>query len=223
MKRFTLLISIAIFTAGMLFGCTNDQIVTPTQTAAVVSAEITAPAETAGKDEAEGSQEIKETDGGKAGSASATDVQVSLEEERIIPDQSFDTELNDWGTVRFVSYAPDADFEDVSFFLLKDNDVVYAFPYCYKDNRTDDFGLFDSVAAVGFCDVNHDDNMDVIVITNYITGAGPQGMIPRPKVRIFLSDDMEFYLAADLMQDVTDHVEEKDLTIADICKYLEGR
>ena len=151
---------------------------------------------------------------------------VTLLDNRIIQDQSFDVKLNDWGNVRFISYEPDNsnDFEDVSFFLMKNNSVIYSFPYYCENNSTENYvGLYDSVAAVGFCDVNKDNIKDVIVIINYITGAGPQGMVPRPRARIFLADKKEFYLANDLIDDITNNIEEKDLTISAICNYLKEK
>lgn len=97
---------------------------------------------------------------------------------------------------------------------MKDKKVMYTFPFYGKNNKTDEMGgLFDSVASVGFRDVNHDNLEDIIVIINYITGAGPQGMEPRPKVRIFLADKKEFYIAKDLIEDITDHMNESDFTI----------
>ena len=156
----------------------------------------------------------------------AAALDAPLEEKRIIQDQSFNVELNDWGNVRFISYEPDnsIDFEDVSFFLMKDNSIVYSFPYYCENNITENYaGLFDSVAAVGFHDVNNDDIKDVIVIINYITGAGPQGMIPRPRARVFLADKKEFYPGADLIDDITNNIEENDLTISSICEYLKNK
>ncbi len=150
----------------------------------------------------------------------------NLDENRIISDQSFQTELEDWRDVRFVSYSPkeDSDFEDVSFYLMKDNKVVYSFPYYGENNKTDQYaGLFDSVESVAFQDVNGDNLRDVIVIINYITGAGPQGMEPRPKVRIFLADKKDFILAKEMTDDVNDHVEEKDMSMDHILEYLKNK
>ncbi|WP_097003234.1 hypothetical protein [Lacrimispora amygdalina] len=150
----------------------------------------------------------------------------NLDENRIISDQSFQTELDDWRDVRFVSYSPkeDSDFEDVSFYLMKDNKVVYSFPYYGENNKTDQYaGLFDSVESVAFQDVNGDNLRDVIVIINYITGAGPQGMEPRPKVRIFLADKKDFVLAKEMTDDVNDHVEEKDMSMDHILEYLKNK
>ena len=152
--------------------------------------------------------------------------EISLDAKRIIQDQSFDVELNGWGDVRFISYGPEAgaDFEDVSFCLMKDNKVIYSFPYYGEDNKTDTYaGLFDSVESVGFRDVNNDSLKDIVVIINYITGAGPQGMAPRPRARIFLADKKEFHLAKDLIEDITEDIDEKDITIDNICEYLKNK
>lgn len=155
---------------------------------------------------------------------------TTLDEKRIIQDQSFNVELDNWGNVRFVSYEPDnsVDFEDVSFFLTKEDVVVYSFPYYCENNSTENYvGLFDSVEAVDFCDVNNDHIKDVIVIINYVTGAGPQGMTPRPRARIFLADNQKlnqkFNLATDLINDITNNIEEKDLTISTIREYLKNK
>jgi hypothetical protein len=154
-----------------------------------------------------------------------TDLNISLDESRILKDQTLPIKLNNWGDVTFVTYGPKTgdDFEDVSFYLMKDKKVVYSFPFYWEKNKTDETrGLFDSVVSVGFRDINHDNLKDVIVIINYITGAGPQGMVPRPKVRIFLADKKEFYLAKDLIDDITDHVDESDLTIDTIDEYFKS-
>jgi len=155
---------------------------------------------------------------------------ITLDENRIIQDQSFDVELDDWGDVKFVSYEPDnsVDFEDVSFFLTKDDMVIYSFPYYCENNSTENYvGLFDSVEAVDFYDVNNDQFKDVIVIINYVTGAGPQGMTPRPRARIFLAcnekSHQSFILATDLIDDITNNIEEQDLTISAIREYLENK
>ena len=151
---------------------------------------------------------------------------ISLDENRIIQDQSFHVELNNWGYVRFISYVPDnsVDFEDVSFYLMDDKNVIYAFPYYCENNNTEYYaGLFDSMVAVAFCDVNNDAFKDVIIIINYITGAGPQGMIPRPRARIYLSDKISFHLATELIDDITNNIDESELSIASICEYLKNK
>lgn len=79
--------------------------------------------------------------------------------------------------------------------LTKDDQIVYSFPSYCKNNTTENYiGLFDSVEAVGFYDIDHDKAKDVIVIINYVTGAGPQGMLPRRTVRIFGAYDSGFII-----------------------------
>ena len=62
--------------------------------------------------------------------------------------------------------------------------------------------MFDSVEAVGFQDIDGDGAKDVIVIINYVTGAGPQGMMPRKTIRIFSSQDNGFVIQHDLMDEL---------------------
>lgn len=147
-----------------------------------------------------------------------------LDESRVIAEQSFDLDLNDFDEVRFVSYLPTYDtlWEDVSFVLAKDNQIVYYFPAYYENNSTqnDGIGIFDSVEAVGFQDINGDGSKDVIVIINYVTGAGPQGMIPRKTIRIFSAQDNGFVIQYELMEELMENMKEDDISISTICDYV---
>lgn len=149
-----------------------------------------------------------------------------LDESRVIAEQSFNVDLNDWGKVRFVSYLPTYDtlWEDVSFVLAKDNQIVYYFPACFENNSTenDSIGMFDSVEDVGFQDIDGDNEKDVIVIINYVTGAGPQGMLPRKSVRIFKACDNGFIILEDLMIEIMENIDESELSISVICEYIEA-
>ncbi len=149
-----------------------------------------------------------------------------LDESRVIAEQSFNVGLNDWGKVRFVSYLPTYDtlWEDVSFVLAKDNQIVYYFPACFENNSTenDSIGMFDSVEDVGFQDIDGDNEKDVIVIINYVTGAGPQGMLPRKSVRIFKACDNGFIILEDLMIEIMENIDESELSISVICEYIEA-
>ena len=147
-----------------------------------------------------------------------------LDESRVITEQSFEVDLNDWGEVRFVSYLPTYDtlWEDVSFVLAKDNQIVYHFPAYFENNSTenDSVGMFDSVEAVGFQDIDGDGAKDVIVIVNYVTGAGPQGMIPRKTIRIFSSQNKGFVIQHDLIDELMKNMKEDDISISAICDYV---
>lgn len=144
--------------------------------------------------------------------------------EYMIPEQSFDITLDDWGEVKFVSCKPQkpvfSDYE-ASFFLIRDEQILYIFPYMNEHNKKAFTGCFYSVEAVAFRDINDDGKKDIIIIFHYISGAGPTGMVPRPKTRIFLAGENEFYLAKDIIADVEKNILEKDMTIENICNYLQ--
>ena len=141
-----------------------------------------------------------------------------LDESRVIIEQSFEVDLNDWGEVRLVSYLPTYNtlWEDVSFVLAKDNQIVYHFPAYFENNSTEN----DSVEAVGFQDIDGDGAKNVIVIVNYVTGAGPQGMIPRKTIRIFSSQNKGFVIQHDLIDELMKNMKEDDISISAICDYV---
>lgn len=167
-----------------------------------------------------GESEDMGKDGEDANLAHDIDSIEKINEYRI-PEQSFDVTLDDWGEVTFISCRPLSwePYEEPSFFLVGGEQIVYEFP-----NHSESFGgLFDSIGAVAFRDINEDGKDDIIVIMNYITGAGPQGMLPRPALRIFLAGEKEFYFAEDMMADIEQHMPEQDMTIENICNYLKDK
>ena len=143
--------------------------------------------------------------------------------EYMISEQSFDITLDDWGEVTFVSCEPQKPFYcdyEASFFLIRDEQILYQFPYMNEHNKRDYTGCFDSIGAVAFRDINGDAKKDVIIVFYYYTGMGENGMILRPKSRIFLAGENEFYLAEDMMADVEQHINDNDMTIENICNFL---
>jgi len=57
----------------------------------------------------------------------------------MVSEQSFDLSLNDWGAVTFVSCMPDPDADanpltDASFYLIRDGELLYRFPYVAENN-----------------------------------------------------------------------------------------
>lgn len=218
MKRITVLLVTTVVSLCLISGCQKAQ--SEAFTEATGSSQVPIKIESTIQQDGESETQKESNDSLEA------DLHITLDENRIIKDQTFPMDLNDWGNVTFVTYGPEpgADFEDVSFYLMKDKKVIYEFPFLGENNKTDEFGgLFDSVASVGFRDVNHDNLKDVIVIINYITGAGPQGMESRPRVRIFLADEKKFNVAKDLIQDITDQMEESNLTINNVLEYLKNK
>ena len=141
----------------------------------------------------------------------------------MIPEQTFDIYLDDWGDVTFVSCKiPHSIFTDTSFFLIKEEQILYRFPHRFEGNRFEYTGaiLGDGVGAVGFRDVNFDKKDDIIIISYYESGAGPTGMVPRPYITIYLAGENEFYLAEDIIEDVEYSIAEKDTTIESVYNYL---
>lgn len=86
--------------------------------------------------------------------------------EGIILEQSFETELDDWGSITFASIAPEGDSNQPSFVLLKDEKVIYTFPQTSK-SITD---IFKQVNAIKFTDFNADEKKDVLVLVQYSDG-----------------------------------------------------
>ena len=145
-----------------------------------------------------------------------------------IPEQSFDVYLDDWGEVTFVSCRPSPneliDWKVASFYLIRDDEILYKFPYRFENNSSRGYiGTFYSVGAVGFRDINDDEKEDIIIITYYHSGAGPTGMVPRPGVTIYLAGENEFYLAKDMIEDVEENIVEKDRTIENIYNFLQQK
>lgn len=138
------------------------------------------------------------------------DAQGRLVESRIIQEHSFSVDLNDWGEVRFVSYEPDDSpgtdpNEDVSFYLLRNKDVIYQFPYIGSEHESG-YGLYYDMTFVMFMDTNGDGRKDVVIGVQYMTGAGPQGAIPHTVVRIY-EDCGEFFTYQEGLSDkINEHL-----------------
>lgn len=94
-----------------------------------------------------------------------------------IQDQTFQTDLGEWGNVTFAAYAPenssfaaDGMNPDVRFYLMEDGQVLYEFPGWNEEHTNPD--LFLAVSAVAFKDYNEDGLDDVITICEYETMSG---------------------------------------------------
>jgi hypothetical protein len=109
---------------------------------------------------------------------------------QLIPEQSFDINLENWGNVKFVFGFQDDDFEIPKLGLyLTDSDgaILYSFPEFYGNIWV----LFD-VDAVAFKDVNGDGLKDVIVIAEYILGHGENAAEEFPVSGVYFQKGNEF-------------------------------
>lgn len=140
-----------------------------------------------------------------------------------IDDQSFDVVLNEWGKVTFVSCMPDFYDEnldpltDASFYLLNNDKVLYQFPYVSDDNIRET-GLCEGVSFVFFEDINEDNKDEIVIGVLYVSGAGPQGMIPYTEIRIYEDSGNEFVYNGDLSDEINEKL--TDEVTADYVKTL---
>ena len=125
-----------------------------------------------------------------------------LDEEQIITEQSFFIDLSDFGNVRFVSYRPESanSFTDVSFYLTKNDQVIYEFPYYYENNTSN--YLFSDVEAVAFRDVNGDEKEDVILRVKLYIWSRPtrndsktrsENLLGLREMLLFIRRDKQYY------------------------------
>ena len=155
---------------------------------------------------------------------SGDQVRDELDADRIIEEQSFQVELNDWGEVRFVSYEPvpsERDLrEDVTFYLLKDDKILYQFPYIGEDHTSYDF--YWGVKFVMFTDTNADTKEDVVIGAEYMTGIGPQGAVPHTIVRIYEDYGDYFTYNKELSDKINDNLPwESNVLAKDIRRLIQ--
>lgn len=128
-----------------------------------------------------------EESAGSMDSAADTQARQEAAEGNIIEEQSFETELDGWGKIRFASVAPKGGQGAPHFILIRDGETVYTFP----ENDLPKTDQFAEVSAVSFEDYNQDGKKDVIVLIGYQNGADVW-----TEVQIFLQEnpDNMFYL-----------------------------
>lgn len=166
----------------------QEQSVQPGQTEQAEQKEQTIWPGTSAQQAQSGLQGQPDQSGQISGGEPGDQTQGRLDADRILEEQSFQVELNDWGTVRFVSYEPDSSagnpLEDVTFYLVKEEEILYQFPQIGTDGESG-YGMYYNVKFVLFTDTNADGKEDVVIGAEYMTGAGPQGAIPHVVVRIY--------------------------------------
>lgn len=153
-------------------------------------------------------QELPEEESNAVESTADNQLMEVIDRSRI-DDQSFEVVLNEWGKVTFVSCMPDFYDEnldpltDASFYLLKNEKVLYQFPYV-SDNNIRETGLCEGVSFVFFEDINEDNKDEIVIGVSYISGAGPQGMIPYTEIRIYEDGGNEFVYHEDLSDEMNE-------------------
>lgn len=143
--------------------------------------------------------------------------------ENKIDEQSFEIVLNNWGKVMFVSCMPDFDEDidpltDISFYLTDNKKVIYQFPDVAQDNVRES-GLCEGVSFVFFEDINEDSRDDIVIGVLYISGAGPQGMIPYTEIRIYEDEVDTFIYNKELSEEINVNLPQ-DVTAEDVKKII---
>ena len=169
-------------------------------------------------------QELPEEEINAVESTADNQFMVVIDRSRI-DDQSFEVVLNEWGKVTFVSCMPDFYDEnldpltDASFYLLKNEKVLYQFPYV-SDNNIRETGLCEGVSFVFFEDINEDNKDEIVIGVLYVSGAGPQGMIPYTEIRIYEDGGNEFVYNENLSDEINEKL--TDEVTAEYVKTLLG-
>jgi hypothetical protein len=80
-------------------------------------------------DEGENTSQTSQTD----------DANIEIDTSKIIEEQSFDIQLNEWGAVRFVSCMPEDTNPnaDATFYLMEGEKVIYKMPSVYENDIRD--------------------------------------------------------------------------------------
>ncbi|MDE7206818.1 MAG: hypothetical protein K2N90_06630, partial [Lachnospiraceae bacterium] len=112
--------------------------------------------------------------------------------------------------------------QDVTFYLLKDEEILYQFPYVGEEHSSG-YGLYYwDVKFVLFSDTNADAKEDVVIGAEYMTGAGPQGAIPHTIVRIYEDQGDYFTYNEDLSDKINDYLPwESNVLAQDIKRLLQ--
>ena len=82
---------------------------------------------------------------------------------KVIENQTFEIQLDDWGMVTFTSVAPEENSNNPEFLLVKNNKVIYEFP----EIKADASDSFKQISGVKFSDVNMDGKKDVLLLLQY--------------------------------------------------------
>ncbi len=134
------------------------------------------------------------------------------EAERLIQDQTFDTELTPLGNVRFASYAPDttqSPYGDAEFKLLQNQQVITVLSGMNQSNTRKE-ETFHKVEAVSFRDYNQDGYTDIIIICSYIPDDRTKSVYSEARL-YFGSAEGSFTLDVDLSEQVNGEVVEKTI------------
>ena len=101
--------------------------------------------------------------------------------------QTFDTKIENYGDIRFISGLKREDGNDIAVFYIsdRDNNILYKLPPFYGNDK----GRFEQVTSVAFMDLNKDDIKDILVIGKFISDESNE---PINVASVYFQDGKEF-------------------------------
>lgn len=125
-----------------------------------------------------------------------------ITEEGLIEDQTFQTNIAEFGEVTVAAYEPDTEKEplsDVTFVVLKDGQIITYLQGMEPENIRQ--AVFHKVECVSFPDYNRDGYTDMIAICSYFSGTDSHEGEAYKEVRIYSGTEWGyFYLEEDLSE-----------------------
>ncbi|KAF6567648.1 DUF4163 domain-containing protein [Paenibacillus sp. EKM202P] len=143
---------------------------------------------------------------------------LNTDQYEIEESQSFQTTLEGFGKVRFVSTKTrENEIPKNYFFLLDDRErIIYSFPDMYGNEW---WYADEGIEAVAFRDVNKDGLKDIIIIAYYETGTGPDGAKPFPIADIYFQKKNKTFTTIPAL-DETLNDQGHNRTIKDVIQYV---
>jgi hypothetical protein len=128
----------------------------------------------------------------------------------VFEDQCFLVNLENWGKVEFISSEYHV---NVCFYLIdKQKKIVYNFPKTMAS-----YWRIEQITAISFKDVDRDGLKDVIILGDYSSGVGNDGMIPFKYCTIYFQKGKNF-LNIDEVDDIINAKEANQKDIKTIVK-----
>ena len=141
-------------------------------------------------------------------------LQALFPQQIVLREHTFWVELPQCGACLFVPIQDLQGSPELSFHLIRDGHITYSMPQPEHDFNWSPFG----VLAVAFTDLDSDGNDDITILSEYVTGIGPQGAVPFPGISIYYNRQDRFTLDVELSQTLTEQGIE---TIGEALEFLD--
>lgn len=137
---------------------------------------------------------------------------------KVIEEQPFWIELENWGRVRFVAGETQIKgLPKLNLYLIdsKDNGLC-SLPEFYGN-----MWILYELKAISFKDVNKDGLKDIIVVADYILGHGENAAVPFPVGSVYFQKNKEFVSLPELDKEINEKKQNESVDM--IFKFVEGK